>query len=55
MEFECKLEYLSDIVEELFAREHSNNSVVLPLQGRAWKELCEEGIRLFTELGGVAC
>jgi hypothetical protein len=55
MEFDCKLEYLADIIEELTAREQSNNSVIQPLQGCAWKELCEEGIRLFTELGGMTC
>jgi hypothetical protein len=50
MEFECKLEYLADIIEELTAREQSNNSVIPPLQWRTWDELCEEGIRLFAEL-----
>ncbi len=50
MEFECKLDYLADIVEELTAREVSNNCVVRVLQGKSWKDLCEEGIRLFTEL-----
>jgi hypothetical protein len=52
MEFECKLEYLADIVEELTAREVSNNCVVQPLMYKSWKELCEDGIRLFKELGG---
>lgn len=50
MEFECKLECLADIVEELTAREVSNNCVVQPLMGKSWKELCEDGIRLFKEL-----
>lgn len=50
MEFECKLEYLADIIEELTAREVSNSCVVRVLQGKSWNELCKEGIRLFTEL-----
>lgn len=50
MEFECKLECLADIVEELTAREVFNNCVVQPLMGKSWKELCEDGIRLFKEL-----
>jgi hypothetical protein len=50
MEIECKLECLYDIVEELTAREASNNCVVRVLQGKSWKELCEDGIRLFKEL-----
>jgi hypothetical protein len=50
MEFVCKLDCLADIIEELTAREQSNNSVVLPLRDRSWNELCKEGIRLFIEL-----
>ena len=55
MEFVCKLEYLADIIEEMTIRKLSNESVIPPLQKQSWKELCEEGIRLFTELGGNAC
>ena len=51
MEFKCKLECLADIVEELTAREVSNNCVVQPFMSKSWKELCEDGIRLFKELG----
>lgn len=50
MEFECKLECLADIVEELTARKVSNSGIVQPLMGKSWKDLCEEGIRLFKEL-----
>jgi hypothetical protein len=50
MEIECKLECLYDIVEELTAREVSNDCVVQPLMSKSWKELCEDGIRLFKEL-----
>ena len=50
-EYTYKLECLCDIVEELTAREISNNCVILPLQGKSWDELCKDGIRLFKELG----
>lgn len=50
-EYTYKLECLWDIVEELIARETSNNCVIPPLQGKSWDELCKDGIRLFKELG----
>lgn len=48
--YEQKLDYLEDIVEELTARELSSNCVVPVLQKFSWSELCDEGIRVFTEL-----
>ena len=48
--YEQKLDYLGDIVEELTARELSSNCIVPVLQKFSWLELCEEGIRIFTEL-----
>ena len=52
---EIKLDILADIVEELSARENSNSTVVQPYKCKSWNELCEDGLRLFSELkcGGV--
>ena len=47
-----KLDILADIVEELSARQTSNSHVVQPYQARSWNELCEDGLRLFSELKG---
>lgn len=48
--YEQKLDYLGDIVEELTAREISSSGIVPVLQRFSWLELCEEGLRIFTEL-----
>ena len=40
--YEQKLDYLGDIVEELTARELSSNCVVPVLQKFSWLELCSD-------------
>ena len=52
--YEQKLDYLEDIIEELTSRELSSNCIVPVLQKFSWLELCEEGIRIFTELYNAA-
>jgi hypothetical protein len=52
--YEQKLDYLEDIVEELTARGLSSDCVVPVLQKFSWLELCDEGIRIFTELYNAA-
>lgn len=41
---------LSYILEELDARDCSNNCVVPKLIGKSWIELCDYGIKLFEQL-----
>lgn len=48
--YEQKLDILADIVEELTAREISNNCVIEPYRRKSRYELCADGIRLFDEL-----
>lgn len=41
---------LSYILEELDARNCSNNCIVSKLKGKSWIELCDYGIKLFEQL-----
>lgn len=41
---------LSYILEELDARNCSNNCIVSKLKGESWIELCNYGIKLFEQL-----
>lgn len=41
---------LSYILEELDARNCSNNCVVAKLIGKSWSELCDYGTKLFEQL-----
>lgn len=41
---------LSYILEELEARNCSNNCVVAKLIGKSWSELCDYGTKLFEQL-----
>lgn len=50
IETEDIIHKLSYILEELEAREISNNCVVKKLYGKSWSELCEEAIRLLEQI-----
>ena len=52
--YEQKLDYLGDIVEELTARGLYSDCAIPVLQKFSWLELCDEGIRIFTELHNAA-
>lgn len=44
------IDYLFLIVEELDARNSSNNCVLSGLEHKSWTELCEDGIRFFEQI-----
>lgn len=50
--FEELIEELTKIVDELNAREISNNSVWAELTKYSWDELCDRAIELIKQLGG---
>lgn len=50
--FEEIIEQLAKIIDELNARETSNNCVWAELSGYSWDELCDKAIELIRELGG---
>lgn len=50
--FEEIIEQLTKIIDELNARETSNNCVWAELSGYSWDELCDKAIELIKELGG---
>ena len=52
MDIDNVLDKLFNIIEELDARNCSNNSVIPELGGRGWNELCKDGIELFEQIGG---
>ena len=45
-----KVGYLCEIVEELFAREVSNNCPNTSLRGLSWNDLCDAAIEMLEEL-----
>lgn len=50
MDKENIINELSYILEELDARDCSNNCIVSKLKGKSWIELCDYGIKLFEQL-----
>ena len=50
--FEELIEELTKIVDELNARETSNNCVWAELTKYSWDELCDRAIELIKQLGG---
>lgn len=51
-ETEEKINRLFEILTELHAREVSSNCVIKSLQGKSWKELCDDAIKLLERIRG---
>lgn len=47
---EEKINQIFEIMTELHAREVSSNCVIRSLQGKGWKELCDDAIELLKEI-----
>lgn len=41
---------LFEVAEELYAREHSNNSIYVDFHNVSWEELCDKGMELLEEI-----
>lgn len=49
-ETEEKINQIFEIMTELHAREISSNCIIRELQGKGWKELCDDAIKLLKEI-----
>ncbi len=50
IDIEEKINEVFEIMTELHAREVSGNCVIRNLQGKGWKELCNDAIELLKEI-----